>query len=194
MALIYLVRHGEAAAAWQAARDPGLSPLGLEQAEHLVPEMETLLQGNRAALFSSPLQRCQQTAQPLAQAWKSPITLMPQVAEIPSPTQDLQHRGAWLRQAMAGSWQELVASSQAYESAVDYEAWRQDLHQALLSFREPAIIFTHFIAINIAKALACKSRSVVSFRPANASVTVMEVKDKGLFLRRLGKEGQSTVN
>ena len=53
---IWLVRHGEAAAAFDQEIDPGLSPLGHEQAEAASQQLSTIVPED-AQLLSSPKQR-----------------------------------------------------------------------------------------------------------------------------------------
>jgi broad specificity phosphatase PhoE len=60
---VYLVRHGEAAASWETAVDPGLSVAGQQQAQAL---LDTFGATPPRRLVSSPLQRAQETAAPLA--------------------------------------------------------------------------------------------------------------------------------
>ncbi len=58
---IFLVRHGEAAASWGQASDPGLSELGIEQASAAAETLRPLL-GLETRLLSSPLKRACDTA------------------------------------------------------------------------------------------------------------------------------------
>ncbi len=62
---IWLVRHGEAAAAFDQEIDPGLSPLGHEQAEAASQQLSTIVPED-AQLLSSPKQRALQTGAPFA--------------------------------------------------------------------------------------------------------------------------------
>ena len=67
---ILLVRHGEAAASWGQSADPGLSELGWRQAELVSSHLKKLVGDQTPSLFSSPLKRAQETAQPFAEAVK----------------------------------------------------------------------------------------------------------------------------
>ena len=51
----------------------------------------------------SPLRRTRETAAALEQIWGVTAVVDDRVAEIPSPTDDLAARGAWLSPAMAGT-------------------------------------------------------------------------------------------
>ena len=138
MAIVQLVRHGKAAAGFGAHPDPGLDDLGRAQAAAVA----TMLNDQHTArpmLLSSPLARAYETAQALADRWDAPIGIESRVAEIPSPTTDLQDRAQWLSKAMAGNWSALDDSVQQ---------WRQALADFLLSCDSDCIIFSHYVAIN----------------------------------------------
>ena len=55
------------------------------------------------------------------------------------------------------------------------------------------VVFTHFIAINVAAAAAQRREEVVCFRPDHASVTVLDAGSEGLRLVELGREAQTGV-
>lgn len=184
MAQLYLVRHGKAAAGFAAHKDPGLDELGQTQAETIGRYLQTHI-NSPIAIVSSPLARAYQTAQPLAQAWKTDIAIESRVAEIPSPTDDLAERAAWLGQAMQGSWTELDPP---------FQAWRQALAQCLLDLSQDTVIFSHFVAINAAVGLAENDPRMRIFSPDNASVTVMRNDDGQLAVDQLGLTADTHVN
>ena len=68
MPTIYMIRHGEAAAGWDADTDPGLSDRGRAQSEAVAREIEARV-GRKLPLLSSPLRRCRETSEPLAASW-----------------------------------------------------------------------------------------------------------------------------
>jgi broad specificity phosphatase PhoE len=113
MAKIYLVRHGKAAAGFDGHHDPGLDATGRAQAEATARDLAPV---GPLALYSSPLARARETAEPLAAHWDSDIIIEPRVAEIPSPTEDLAARAAWLRR-MQGRWRELDRDLRAASAA-----------------------------------------------------------------------------
>ena len=182
MARIYFVRHGKAAAGWDGHPDPGLDPLGLTQAQLAA---DTLAPLGPLRLLSSPLARARETAQPLATAWNLEPVIETRVAEIPSPTEDLADRAIWLREAMAGTWSSLEAR---------YRDWRDQVIACLLDQTEDTVIFSHFIAINVAVGHACGDDRLVSFRPDNGSITQLEVVDGALKLLERGDEADTHVN
>jgi broad specificity phosphatase PhoE len=107
----------------------------------------------------------------------------PAIAEIPSPTESLQDRVVWLRQLMAGSWQSATPA---------LAAWREAAISALLAQREDKVIFSHYIAINVAVGFAERDGRVVVFSPDNCSVTIFDVHDGRLHLVERGHEAALT--
>ena len=78
---IQLIRHGEAAARWDTARDPPLSEQGRGQAETLVASFAHIAPRR---ILTSPQLRAQETAHPLAQSWHAPVNIADEVRELPS--------------------------------------------------------------------------------------------------------------
>ncbi|MGI9324348.1 MAG: histidine phosphatase family protein [Pseudomonadales bacterium] len=180
--MIYLVRHGEAAANFAGHADPGLSERGKREAALAAEQLAHL---NSAQLLSSPLRRAQETAQVLGQRLGKTPKIEPRVAEIPSPTTELEERARWLGRIMAGTWTSLPAELQAF---------RQGIIDCLGEQPQDTIIFSHFVAINLAVGAATDDPLMVVFRPANASITQIEVKSGRLRVIELGKEGQTKIN
>jgi broad specificity phosphatase PhoE len=137
------------------------------------------------------MRRCRETALPLSRLWNREATVLPSVAEIPSPPLDAEARRAWLTAAMVGTWTELHARAPAGSS--DYLAWRRSVVEALLAVPQDCVIFTHYIAINVAASAAQKREEVVCFRPDHASVTIVEAGPRGLELVQLGRQAQTGV-
>jgi broad specificity phosphatase PhoE len=189
MPRIYLVRHAKPAAAWGDDPDPGLDPLGATQATavagHLAKSMA------RAPVFTSPLRRCRETAQPLCELWQSSATLLPSVAEIPSPPLAPTARREWLTAGMRGTWREL--HDRAPPGSIDYLQWRRSVIDALLAMPHDCVIYTHYIAINLAVGAAQHRDEVLCFRPDHASVTVLNAAASGLQLIEPGREATTDV-
>ena len=99
--MIFLVRHGEAAAGWGDHPDPGLSDLGKKQAEAVAATLANL--GAKSAI-SSPMLRCRETALPFEQRMGLVARVAPEVSEIDTPD-DVEDRVLWLRTLMGGDWQ-----------------------------------------------------------------------------------------
>lgn len=189
MPRLYMIRHGEAASGWDADVDPGLSDKGRAQSEAVAREIESRV-GRKLPLVSSPLRRCRETSAPLATMWHTPARIDPRIGEIPSPVEDLKARGEWLRGFMAGTW----AEGLLMQGRVDLTDWADGVIKALLELTDDTVIFSHFVAINIATSVATRDERVISFRPDNCSVTVFETNDGKLTLFERGREAVTKVN
>lgn len=176
-----MIRHGEASAMWTEASDPGLSARGREQAGEAAQKLWRI---GALAVGSSPLKRARETAAPYAQLYGAAIETIDAVAEIPSPGIDLADRQRWLLDIMAGGWRTMSAPQLQ---------WRDALIASLLAQAEDCAIFSHFVAINTAVGAATGSDDLISFRPANASITILETDGAKLSLVELGHEAQTAV-
>lgn len=136
-------------------------------------------------LFTSPLARARQTAEPLANRWARTPLVEHRVAEIPFPTTDLAERSRWLQSVMPGSWSDLDAY---------WQTWRRNLVQCLVAQETDAVFFSHFIAINVAVGAALNEDRMVVFRPDNASITVLSNDAGMLHVEQLGSEASTRVN
>lgn len=189
MPKLYLIRHARPAAGWGEDPDPGLDPVGQQQAEAAAQALAQTL--GPLPIYTSPLRRCRETAHALERLWRRQAEVFEPVAELPSPPLDLRARQQWLQQAMQGTWREL--SERAPAGAPDYLAWRQTLLDSLARLPQDSVVFTHFIAINVAVAAAHSREEIVCFRPDHASITCVEARDGGLRLVELGRQADTTV-
>lgn len=189
MPRIYLVRHAKPAAAWGDDPDPRLDAVGATQATAVAQQLAQAME--RAPLYTSPLRRCRETAQPLSELWQSAATVLPAVAEIPAPPIDSAARREWLTAGMRGTWREL--HDRAPPGSIDYLQWRNSVLDALLAIPHDCVVYTHYIAINVAAGAAQRREEVVCFRPDHASVTVIDAGAQHLRLVELGREAQTGV-
>ena len=116
--MIFLVRHGEAAAGWGDAPDPGLSELGFRQAEAAA---SLLKDAGATAAITSPMQRCRATASAFETLMDITAPVEPAVSEIITPP-DVGDRVAWLRGVMSGRWD---------DNTDDFMAWRTAARDAV---------------------------------------------------------------
>jgi broad specificity phosphatase PhoE len=135
-------------------------------------------------ILSSPLRRAQETAEPLGAAWGVPVVIEPDIGEIPSTTDDLAARTAWLSEVMDGTWD---------QAGPDVLAWRSRLLDALVRQPAPAVMFSHFIAINVAVGAALDDPRVVCCFPDNGSCTQLEVIAGRLAVVELGAQASTVV-
>lgn len=180
--LVYMVRHGRAAAGWDTHRDPDLDALGWQQAYRTADRLAPL---GPLALISSPLQRCRSTAEPLAALWGTEAVIDPAVAEIPSPEGvSMSGRVDWLRAAMAGRWSDLDE---------EYRRYRTGVVERLRACEADTVIFSHFVAINAVIGHCLGDDRLVVRRLDNCSVTIFEVHEGGIELLEAGHEADTLI-
>ncbi len=181
---IFLVRHGEAAAAWGQDADPGLSDLGRQQAtqatEKLLPKL-----GDAVQVISSPLLRAQETARPLLEARRAELLINTAFREIPAPV-PLTERKTWLRGFMKQRWS---------EQPEELLRWRDQALAQLQQLAEPTVVFSHFLVLNaIVGAIEARPETLV-FWPDNASITQLDINSSGeLTLVELGAQMDTVIN
>ena len=178
--MIYLIRHGEAAASWGSHPDPGLSESGQAQAEAVAM---TLSSASIERIYSSPMQRCQETGQAFARASGIDLAIEPRVTEIPTPP-DVEDRVSWLRNLMSGSW----------SAAPDLvQAWRNELIATVSALPANTAVFTHFVAINAIVGHLEETDLVTVFRPNYCSLTILEQREGQLRLQARGESLETKV-
>jgi broad specificity phosphatase PhoE len=182
MAKIYLVRHGRADSGWGLAEDPGLDDLGRSQA---LAAAQKLAPRGPLPIISSPRTRARETAMPLAEIWEIQPAIEERVGEIRFPSETPADRIRWLKEVMRDQWPNLDP---------DLRQWRREVLNALLSMKTDTVVFTHFIAINVAVGHATADHRVVSFRPDNASITILETHGSQLHFVERGAEADTKVN
>ena len=178
-----MVRHGRASAGWDTALDPGLDELGQAQAREAAVQLQSLQLGN---IITSPLLRCRQTAEPLAQMWNAVPKVCAEVSEIPSPQGvEMSDRIVWLRQAMQGTWGELGS---------EYVSYRNLITEFVRGIQNDAVIFSHFIAINAVIGGVLGDDRLVIRSLDNCSVTIFERDTNGkLSLMQGGHEADTLI-
>lgn len=183
MSHIVVVRHGRAAAAWDADPDPGLDDIGRAEAAAMADVLHLF---GPLPLYSSPLRRCRETAQVLADRWGVEPVVEPGVGEVESPIGDIAARGGWLRDLMGSTW--------AAQPPV-LQAWRQRVVDTLLGLAgDDAVVVSHFVAINVLVGAATGDDRVVCFTPTNCSRTEFKVDGGRLEVVELGAEARTHVN
>jgi broad specificity phosphatase PhoE len=181
MAVVRLVRHGHAAAGFSADPDPGLDDLGREQARAMAAALAPV---GPLPMVVSPLRRTRETAAALESLWGTEAVVDPRVAEIPSPTTDLEARGAWLRAAMAGTWADL---------GPEYTSWRDALVDAVRALTTDNVVVTHFVAINAVVGWSTGDDRVMCAPLANCSVTTVSTGLGGIEVIELGATAVTEV-
>jgi len=181
MVKIYLVRHGKATAGWGMEKDPGLDDLGRAQAKAAALTLAPL---GPLSIITSPLTRTRETSRPLAEIWDIEPQIEKRVGEIRFPSGSQSSRVQWLQSIMGDKWSNLDP---------DLKVWRRQVIVALCSCQADCVVFSHFIAINAAVGHATGDDHVVSFRPDNCSITIMETNGNSLLLIERGVEAVTEV-
>ena len=180
---IFLVRHGEAAAHWHESDDPGLSELGRQQAADAARQLLDRVPPG-SLLVSSPMQRARETAAPLAAKLGTEPAIVEPFREIPTPVV-MAERQTWLNRIARQTWGEQHAIVQD---------WRLALLATLREIRQPTIVFTHFMVLNVIVGALQDDDRVVSFLPGNASITTLRGFGDDLQLGELGRQFRTRVN
>jgi broad specificity phosphatase PhoE len=188
MSRVHMIRHGRPASTWgETDPDPGLDAVGADQARAVARDLLALPEQERPSrVVSSPLRRCRETAQPLAEALGVAVEIDPRVGEIPTPAAlDAEARPGWLRQAFQGAWSDIRGD-------LDYAAWSREVAEGVAS-HPGAAVFSHFVALNAAVSVATGGDAVAAFRPDHVSVTVFDLVDGALILVDKGREASTQV-
>lgn len=176
---IYLIRHGEAAQAWDKAPDPILSQNGINQANNLAKKYLPILKKRDFQLVSSPLARAQQTAIPFEKGLNASAIINPNFAEIPSPGIALVDRRNWLKALFSKTINELEAPQLE---------WRNNIIQAVQSLEKNTLIFSHFMTINAIVGWIGNNEKIVSYYPNYCSITQIEKIGNQFFIKEKGEE------
>jgi len=181
---LYFVRHGRAEAGWDVAVDPSLDDVGRTQADAVAAQLVSTIEP--CVIYTSPLARCRETASFLAKSWSCEPIVEPRIAEIPSPEGvAMADRVEWLRAAMRGNWMDLAPSHRAY---------RDELVRFARTTKGPAVLFTHFVAINALIGHVLGIDDVLTRTLDNCSVTVFShTSDGSLRLIEFGNEADTLV-
>ena len=180
---VWLVRHGEAAAALDQNTDPSLSDLGREQAARSAESLSRRVSGD-AQLFSSPKLRAIETGEPFARLRERVLDIDRRFIELPSPG-ELSERKEWIHRVLKGRWSELT------ESVHD---WQRDIVEAIQGLQAPTVIFSHFLVINTVAAHMSGEDNVLQCLPANGSVHHLRVDGEHWHWIERGEMLRSVVN
>ncbi|MGD9703977.1 MAG: histidine phosphatase family protein [Acidimicrobiia bacterium] len=182
MTRIFLVRHGRASAGWDDDPDPGLDDVGRHQAARVAAALAPL---GPLDIWTSPLRRCRETAEPLVAIWGTTPIVETALAEIPSPDGvPMGARVPWLRAAMAGTWSELGDR---------YTSFRDGTAARLRTAERDTVVFSHFVAINAVMGIAQGDDRLVIRSLDNCSVSIVEIVDGRLELVEGGHEADTLI-
>ena len=175
---IYLIRHGEAAKAWDEDPNPELSANGQQQSLELANKYLPLLSDD-FQLLSSPLLRAQETALPFQKTMNLTPIIRSDFAEVPSPGIALVDRRNWLKQLFSKKINELEAPQ------LD---WRNNIIKGIQSLEQNTLLFSHFMTINCIVGWIRQAEQLVNFYPNYCSISKI-TKINGQFeIQSLGEE------
>ncbi len=185
MTPVRLVRHGQASAGWGIDPDPDLDDLGRSQAEAVAARLDDLVGEATPEVWTSPLLRCRNTAEPFRQRRGANALVEEAVREIPSPLgMATSERADWLRSAMDGTWSDLGG---------EFVAFRDRLVERIAAIEHDTVVFSHFIAIN-AIIGACNGDDRLVIRTLdNTSITTVDITDGILTLVEGGAEADTII-
>ena len=189
---IYLIRHGKASSGWDTT-DPNLDLTGKKQSDKIALKLSQIAK-EPFDVFSSPLIRCIETAEPFSKVKNKKIKIEDRIIEIPSPIKNLKKRVVWLKKVLPLTWEELISDEDSKESKIDYFLWRENILKFFLSLNKDTFIFTHYLVINSIVSYLKKSDKVVFFNPDNTSLTHLSLSDKKLKIISLGDEASTVIN
>lgn len=189
MPTLYIVRHGHVHPSPTDPEDPELSDQGHSQAAAVAQELQARLP-RKLPILTSPMRRCRETAAPLSALWEMTPIVEPRVAEVPGPPPQLLPRAEWIRRSLLVDWPDFMELGESlvkgYESMMN--RWRAEVLQAALALPHDAVIFSHFVPLNVLTGRATGSDRVACYLPDHASVTVFETTDSGIRLLEKGRE------
>lgn len=189
---LFIIRHGDAIPGPDEIIPGGiyddlpLSSIGREQSQALAERLGVV---PFAALYSSPLRRCQETAAPLAEKLGLPITIVPDVREvqigdvIPLPdggdlealTEALRERQRQIARlaGASGSWDDIPGSESSRALRERVVAALDEI--ASRHIGERVAVFAHGGVINAYAAETLGLQKDFFFPAANTSITVVRV-------------------
>lgn len=173
---IYLIRHGLALAGAEDL-DPGLAPLGHEQAAATANALAALHPGR---LIVSPLRRTRETAEPIARALALESEIRAEVAEVFDPAMPAEARRSMIGPFMAGLWREQTGHLRDWRKRVVDTVLEAGL--AAAAANQHLVIVSHYIAIGVIIGEATDDDRVVPQPMANASITTVNVGHGGFTL------------
>lgn len=185
MTKLLIVRHGEASASWEESSDPGLSDLGIFQAEECSNMLIKVKGIENFDLKSSPLRRAIETGTKLKEKLNKDLFIDPVFTEIPSPGIPLNKRQQWLKEIFNKNINELEKPQLN---------WRESIISRIREIKNPTIIFSHFMVINTIVSYAKNYHSMVHFYPDNCSITELDVNHEKIELVNLGTQLSTHIN
>jgi hypothetical protein len=105
-------------------------------------------------------------------------------------------REEWLRRALESDWPSLINLGRTLAAGYDsfLQGWRAGVVGAVLDCPQDAVIFSHFVPVNVLTGHATGSEQVICFQPDHTSITVFETRDSGIRLVERGRDRRTVVS
>lgn len=191
MTNIYVVRHGAVNNPLEA--DPVLSVAGQQQALQSAQQLMQLTAP--IAIISSPLQRCQQSAKLLANAWQTQMTIDQRVREVPSPMSEPHVRSIWLHQMLHNTWTQMRNSGDHHTAGYGkvLSDWQSGLQTLIKECQQDVVIYSHFFIINALLGMANRQGCIMQAMPDHGAVFQFKKAVDALTLVKSGLEMPSLI-
>jgi broad specificity phosphatase PhoE len=119
----------------------------------------------------------------------------PRIAEVPGPPTDVMPRAEWIRRSLLVDWTEFIELGGSLLKGHDsvMTNWRAGVLDAAFACPHDAVVFSHFVPVNVLTGHATGSDRVACFLPDHTSITVFEITDHHIRLVEKGREKQRTT-
>ena len=104
-------------------------------------------------------------------------------AEIPSPNVSIDEKRAWLKNTMHLNIKSLD------ENVRD---WRLNIIDAITNLNSDAIIFSHYMVMNVLKGFIDNSDKILNFHPGYTSVMILKIQNKRISITNI-EENKNTI-
>lgn len=174
---IVMVRHGEPSERF-GAYDPGLSLLGMQQAQCVAAKLR-----NRSltCVVVGPSQRTLETGREIAKSLEVPLIIQEAFAEVPIKGCSASETRELVRRFFDSRWEDVEPG---------LYIWKKKVLAALRELSHGTIVVTHWGVINVVVGAALDSPNPLVFRPRYCSVTEVQVGSGSVSIIQLGEEKQ----
>lgn len=188
---IYMIRHGCVDS--EPMLDPALNNEGRQQA--IRSAKACMAMTHAIPILASPLLRCQQSAEILAEAWGVDFQLELRVTEVPSPMSDPTARSRWLHGLLGQTWSQMRAQGELLKHGYTTQLmqWQHNLQQVVQDCQQDVVIYSHFFVINALLSLATGQQQVAASLPDYGAIFHFQYSESGLLLVSKGAEMPSVL-
>jgi hypothetical protein len=126
--------------------------------------------------------------------WGIEPLVEPRIAEVPGPPPELLPRAEWIRRSLLVDWPQFIELGQSLVNGYDsmLTNWRAGVLDAVLGCPHDAVIFSHFVPVNVLTGRATGSNRVACFLPDHTSVTIFQTSENAIRLIERGRAKNAT--